>query len=74
MPKNRKLLFRCAAVLLGLAVLPLFEMTCRIAGWGADRPANDAFAEFAAVRPLFRRDDSGQRFHVAEDRRSFFCR
>ncbi len=73
MPKNRKLLFRCAAVLLGLAVLPLFEMTCRIAGWGADRPANDAFAEFAAVRPLFRRDDSGQRFHVAEDRRSFFA-
>ncbi|MEO2018383.1 MAG: hypothetical protein ABGZ53_28870 [Fuerstiella sp.] len=73
MPKNRKLLFRCAAVLLGLAVLPLFEMTCRIAGWGADRLTNDAFAEFAAVRPLFRLGDSGERYHVAEDRRSFFA-
>ena len=73
MPKNRKLLFRCVAVLLGLSVLPLFEMACRIAGWGADRPAIDAFAEFAAVRPLFRLDDSGKRYHVAEDRRSFFA-
>ncbi|MCP4784242.1 MAG: tetratricopeptide repeat protein [Fuerstiella sp.] len=73
MPKNRKLLFRCAAVLLGFAVLPLLEMTCRIGGWGADQPTNDAFAEFAAIRPLFRMDDSGQHYRVAEDRRSFFA-
>ncbi len=73
MPKNRKLLFRCAAVLLGLATLPLFEMTCRIAGWGAKRPASDAFAEFAAIRPLFRLDNDSQSYRVAENRRSFFA-
>jgi tetratricopeptide (TPR) repeat protein len=73
MPKNRKLLFRCAAVLLGLSALPLFEMTCRITGWGAERPDVDAFAEFAAVRPLFKLSDDGQSYQVAENRRSFFA-
>ena len=73
MPKNRKLLFRCAAVLLGLSTLPLFEMTCRIAGWGAERPVSDAFAEFAAVRPLFKLNDGDQSYQVAENRRSFFA-
>ncbi|MDG1893861.1 MAG: tetratricopeptide repeat protein [Fuerstiella sp.] len=73
MRKNRKLLFRCTAVLLGLSALPLFEMTCRITGWGADLPEIDAFAEFAAVRPLFKRNDDTQSYQVAENRRSFFA-
>ncbi|MCP4510196.1 MAG: SGNH/GDSL hydrolase family protein [Fuerstiella sp.] len=73
MRKNRKLLFRCAAVLLGLSALPLLEMTCRIAGWGAERPDIDPFAEFAAVRPLFQLNRDGQNYQVAENRRSFFA-
>ena len=73
MRTKRKILFRLSAVLLGLSVFVLFELVCRLAGWGADSTANDAFSEFASVRPLFVRDADDARFVVAENRRGFFA-
>jgi tetratricopeptide (TPR) repeat protein len=61
------------AVMLGLAVFPMFEVTCRIAGWGERSPVQDPFVGFSNIRPLFRLNPEDNRFHIAEDRRLFFA-
>lgn len=73
MSPARKAVFRCVAVCLGLSVFPAFELLCRVTGWGSSAPVNDAFTEFASVRPLFKATDDGTQFQVAADRREFFA-
>lgn len=69
---TRKWTFRAVAMLLGLSAFILLEAVCRINGWGAAAPSTGDFAEFAAVRPLFQRDEATSEYHVAANRRRYF--
>jgi len=71
--KRRPLIFRLTAVLLGLSIFPLFEATCRIAGWGAETTTVDAWQQFAGTRPLFQRTPDGSNYRIAANRREFFA-
>lgn len=51
----------------------LFEIACRVAGWGSESSSRAPFAEFTEVRPLFRLSESDDRWHVADNRREFFA-
>lgn len=83
---RRRIGFRLAAVLLGLVPFLLVELLCRWLGWGA--VAEDAFAEFESVRPLFvlqeadrnaatepagRNSKQEARWTIAENRLGFFA-
>ncbi|MEQ9406714.1 MAG: hypothetical protein RIK87_03270 [Fuerstiella sp.] len=73
MSPRRKVLFRTAAVLLGLSVFLLCELICRLGGWGEQATATDAFTEFVGLRPLFQLSPDRQRYDVAANRRLYFA-
>lgn len=70
--RGRRIALRIAAILTGLAVFPLFELLCVVAGWGDVRFSTDPFAGFASVRPLFELTADGTSWHTAPSRRGFF--
>ena len=70
---RRAILFRLAAVALGLAPLVLLECVFWCAGAGAPDYAHDPFVGFQAVQPLFVLSDDGGRYEIAPSRLDFFC-
>ena len=60
-------------MLLGLSVFPMFEATCRLAGWGAKITPVDVFAEFDSSRKLFALSADKTEYRVADDRRAYFA-
>jgi len=59
--------------LLGLSVFPLFEVGCRLGGWGAEPPPATLLDEFAGTRPLFALSADGNQYRIAKDRRQYFA-
>lgn len=73
-PQNaaRKRLFRLGALLFGLAVLVMAEITLRVLGLATPETSSDPLVGFSEIRPLFELDESGEQFQVAENRLAFF--
>jgi lysophospholipase L1-like esterase len=71
--RRRVILFRLAAVVLGLSPLLLLEGLLWCLGAGTPRYDHDPFVGFLAVQPLFVRSDDGQRYEIARSRLDFFC-
>lgn len=57
---------------LGLLVLLAVEGLLRLGNWGTPDPAEDPFAGFANVRPLFALSEDGSHYEIAENRRDWF--
>jgi hypothetical protein len=70
--KSRFILFRLAAVLLGLSVFPLLELACRVIRPETVAPPN-AWQQFSGTQPLFELSPDGQHYTVAQNRRQFFA-
>jgi hypothetical protein len=68
----RRVAFRLAAILLGLAPLVAAEGLFRLLDWGRPTYRDDPFVGFSAVRPLFIRSEDGSRWEIAPSRRMFF--
>ncbi len=69
---RRAILFRLAAVVLGLMPLLLFEGLLGCFGMGAPRYDHDPFVGFRAVHPLFVLGEDEARYEVAKSRLDFF--
>ena len=70
--RRRAILFRLAAVALGLAPFLVFEGVLWCFGAGVPRYDHDPFVGFRAVHPLFVLSDDGRRYQIAESRLDFF--
>lgn len=73
MTPRLKLLRRFTAVLIGLSIFPVFELTCRVVGWGGEIPANDPMVGFTDIYPLFQLDETEQHYEISPGRRRFFA-
>ncbi len=71
-PLRARILFRLAAVALGLSPLLVAELICRANGWGRVEEASDPFVGFAAERPLFSLNEATQRFEIDRSRQAYF--
>ena len=70
----RGLIFRLAAVMIGLARFLLAEATFAILDWGRPDYEQDPFVGFSAVHPLFVPSGDGTRYEIPPSRRTFFRR
>ncbi len=68
----RSMLFRVAAVLLGLPPFGLIEVALRMFGLGRSEWHHDPFVGFSETRPLFVRNDAQDRFELAPSKRVHF--
>ncbi len=68
----RLLLFRLAAVLIGLSPLALLECGLWLGGWGWAEDVDDPFVGFSEVRPLFVRNEAANRYEIPLSRQQFF--
>jgi len=69
---RRAILFRAAAILLGLLPFVLAELTLRAFGFGHPSWHDDPFVGFNAVRPLFDLNEAGERYEIARSKRVYF--
>ncbi len=69
---RRAVLFRVAAVLLGLLPFVLIELVLRAFGFGHPGWHDDPFVGFSAVRPLFELNEAGDRYEIARSKRVHF--
>lgn len=69
---RRAVLFRVAAVLLGLLPLALIELALRAFGFGHPSWHDDPFVGFSEVRPLFELNKAGDRYEIARSKRVHF--
>ncbi len=70
--RRRAILFRLAAVALGLAPFVALECLLWCIGAGVPRYDSDPFVGFRAVHPLFVLSDDKQRYEIAKSRLGFF--
>lgn len=68
----RGLLFRLAAVVLGLAPLVAVEAILTLFDYGRPTYRDDPFVGFRAVHPLFVLSEDGTRYEIARSRQAFF--
>jgi len=68
------LVFRLAAVMIGLTPFVLAEAGLAILDWGRPDHEDDPFVGFSAVYPLFVPSEDGTRYEIAPSRRTFFRR
>jgi lysophospholipase L1-like esterase len=68
---RKRWLFRLGAVVLGLSLVLLLEVSCRLLGWGNPVAFDDPFVGFSEVYPLF--EKQGDRYQVVPSRRKFFA-
>ena len=68
----RAVLFRCAAVLLGLTPLVLLELLFYALGWGRPDVRDDPLVSFHGIRPLFVLNDAGTHYEIPPGRQAFF--
>jgi tetratricopeptide (TPR) repeat protein len=69
---RRAILFRLAAILLGLSPFVLVELSLRAYGLGAPNLHDDPYVGFSNLRPLFERSAAGDRYEIAPSRRVHF--
>ena len=70
--RRRKLVFRLAAVLVGLAPLAVVELLLAALGWGEPDWQDDPFVGFRGVRPLFVLNAAKDRYEIPPARQTFF--
>lgn len=70
--RRRAILFRLAAVAIGLTPLLICEGLLWCFGAGTPRYDNDPFAGFRAVHPLFVLSEDRERYEIAKSRLDFF--
>ena len=70
--RRRAILFRLAAVVLGLAPLLILEGLLWCFGTGMPHYDHDPFVGFRAVHPLFVLSDDAERYEIARSRLDFF--
>lgn len=70
--RQRRLAFRLAAVLVGLAPFVLAEILFTVLDWGRPTCREDPFVGFSAVRPLFVPNEDGTRREISPARQGFF--
>lgn len=71
--RNRKpWLFRLAAIGFGLALIGIFELGLRVAGIGRRQEFAAPMVEFSDIRPLFAKNEAGDRFEIPKYRQVFF--
>lgn len=68
----RAILFRVAAMGLGVLPFVLIELTLRGFGLGHPSRHDDPFVGFGAVRPLFELNEAGDRYEIARSKRVHF--
>ena len=68
----RRLVFRLAAVVIGLAPFLLAEAAFTMLDWGRPTCSEDPFVSFRAVHPLFVLNDDGTRYEIGPSRLGFF--
>lgn len=68
----RQRLFRFVAILTGLAVVGVAEVTLRLAGVGSTTQSRDSLIEFSEIRPLFEKNASGDRYEIPAHRQVYF--
>lgn len=69
----RGLMFRMAALALGLVPFVAAEGVFTLLDWGRPDYSADPFLGFRSVRPLFVPSDDGARYEIPESRKAFFC-
>ena len=72
-PWVRGVLFRAAAVCLGLGVIALAEVGLRVLGCGRTTDAEDPSLVLEAVQPLFVLNRGTGRYEIPKSRWTFFC-
>jgi lysophospholipase L1-like esterase len=65
-------LFRCAAVVVGLLPLVMFEVGLRGLGLGKATDINDPFVGFSDIHPLFVKNDESGRYEIPKSRQTHF--
>lgn len=70
----RGLVFRLAAVMIGLVPLVLAEGVFAVLDWGRPDFEEDPFVGFSAVHPLFVPSEDETRYEIPPSRRTFFRR
>ncbi len=70
--RRRVILFRLAAILLGLAPFVLAELIFVALNWGHPNDQLDLYVEFTGTKPLFVLSDDGERREIPLGRQSFF--
>lgn len=68
---RKRWLFRLGAIVLGLSLVLLLEVSCRLLGWGNPVAFDDPFVGFSKVFPLF--EQVGDRYEITPARRKFFA-
>ncbi len=68
----RKLLFRIAAIAVGLTPLVLIELVLAGLGWGEPNWQDDPFVGFRGVRPLFVLNQARDRYEIPPARQNYF--
>jgi len=69
---GKRILFRTAAVLLGLLPLVLCEFALRGLGLGKPQDANDPFIGFSDIHPLFVLNEESGRYEIPKSRQTHF--
>lgn len=69
---TRQLLFRFAAVLLGLSVFAVVEGVCTVFDWGRPTDFDDPFVGFSKIYPLFMLNDRGDTYFIPRSRLQYF--
>jgi len=72
-PRAKAIVFRLAAILLGLSPLVLCEVVLCALGIGRATDYDDPFVGFSAIHPLFVKNDKSGRYEIAPSRLEHFC-
>jgi hypothetical protein len=70
----KTILFRLAAVVLGLSPLILLETACHLFGWGQPAYLDDPYVGFSSINPLFVHNNDTDNYETAPSRLKFFCK
>ena len=71
--RRRAILFRLGAVIVGLLLFAMLEITLRLATFPPPVNIEDPFVSFHRLSPLFVHDRTGTRFETARERLVAFC-
>lgn len=70
---RRRVAFRCAAVVFGVALIFGAELACRAFDWGRPEATDDPFVGFESIVPLFVAREDKLRMDIAPGRLKFFA-